>query len=185
MLQSSIGKFKIYIRLKPRVLRIMDKELPGQRSIRIPSPSNRQHEEDGHSRVNLLPKVELRHGDWGVAKVIRSTRGGRYSNQNMLLGTERAGIQVEAILGPANLPRGQDLGEPHADIVRGDLDEEDGIRSICGSEVGHLRQESTGGDEEQREEKVAERDSGLRWIVCEVDYSSHKGGDVGNSRMVF
>lgn len=50
--------------------------------------------------------------------------------------------------------------------------------------MGHLREERAGCDEENRQEKVAECDCGLGWVICQVDHAAHIARDAADSGVV-
>jgi hypothetical protein len=123
-------------------------------------------------------KIQLGEGNRRVSQVVSGARRCRDGDQNMFLGAPWARVRVEAVMSErkANIDRGKHLGQPDADIVRGNLNEENRIRCIGCTVRAHLRQEDTWDDEQQRQEEVAKGECRLGRVVVQADHAAHVPG---------
>lgn len=107
------------LRSEPWILRVVNEELSCNGSKAVTSPYNPPHEENGHSRMDLIVEVELRHRDWGIPQIISGTRRGGQRDQNMLLDAKRPWVEAEAPRCKWYLdgPSGEYIGQPDASIT--------------------------------------------------------------------
>ena len=187
MLPERLEQGGLHQGLRPDESRIIQQDLPRNRRKGISNPDNRKHEEDRHGRVHSFSIEQFSHRDGSVAQIVGRARCCCQGDEHMLLDTPRPRVETECPFRQrdADRPGREPPRQKVADIVTGNLHEEDGIRRLRCTVMAHLRQESPRDNKEEGEQEIATGDGGQSGIVCEADQLADLKGKCCNFGILF